>query len=119
MSPEKARVIIVDDDADVIETLTEFLEAGRHHVVGTASTMESGQALITRKKKIDVALLDSNLDPSDDHINHGSILARLFRRLHPGKKVISISTQPQTWSDTPNLTYSDGGNAITDAVTKS
>ena len=119
MSPEKAEIIIVDDNEDRSSSLATFLIRAGHQILGIATTRKEAEKIIAEIKKLDVALLDGNLDPTESNPHmfgvDGEHLAKLVRQKFPQVKVISISGRPQDWSDTPLLR---GGAEIAEAVTK-
>lgn len=122
MSPENARVIIVHDDRDYLKILTLWLEGSGHQVIKTAHNLEDGKKLIEEIKNngptINVALLDGNLSHASSGGNDGRTLAKQVRDQLPGVKVLSISGDPQKWSDKPELTSADGSQKITKVITE-
>lgn len=120
MSPEKAKVIIVDDSQDYRESLSEFLGMVGHTVVAEAGSLNQALELVNslHQGDVDVALIDGNLS----HFSQGGFddarVAEAFREKLPGVPLFSISLDEQQWSDDPSLTKRDGSWVIAERVTK-
>lgn len=122
MSPERATVIIIDDNREFAEVLGQILAVDGHQVKAIAGSKKEGLELIDKlereKEKIDVALLDGNLTKGSTGGLDGKELANEIRSRLPKVRIISISTSPQAWSDRPDLTCLDGSASISKAVTE-
>lgn len=123
MSPENAKVIIIDDLPEYSETLQEFLEMDGHQVVGIADSLITGKELIDQLAeekitKVDVALIDGNLSGHSKNGSDGQFLAGKVREKLPQTTVIAISMDTQKWSDRPDITKGSGCGKISKAVTE-
>lgn len=79
-----ARILLVDDDPDTLQVVTDILESGGHSVVRGAAGTAVWDAL--REAAFDLVVTDLNM-PSLDGVG----LARWVRRHRPGTPVIAIS----------------------------
>ena len=82
-----ARVLIVDDEVSIRETLGEFL-AAEGHVVATAATVGEATALLAREAR-DVVVTDIILPQAT-----GLDLLRQVQAIAPGVKVVLITGEP-------------------------
>ena len=78
------RILIVDDDDQILELLKMFLE-NNDHIVSTASTAEKGLAL-ARQKEFDLVLLDIMLPDQD-----GVTTLNNLQKISPTMPVIMIT----------------------------
>ena len=69
-----ARILVVDDDPDVVESLTVVLERAGHTVNGAKNRKEGVAAV--RREAPDLVVLDVMMDEPDD----GFVLAQDLRR---------------------------------------
>ena len=60
-----AKVLIVEDDADLVETYTDLLEANHHTVISTYSALNAIQMMV--KHRPNIIILDLNL-PGDSGV---------------------------------------------------
>ena len=81
-----AKILIVEDDLDLVETYTDLLEAQNHSVTAVLKASEAIRTLTN--SKIDVVILDLNL-PGDS----GVIVINFIRSYKPisGMKIIVAS----------------------------
>lgn len=93
MSPEKARVCIIDDDPIRQEMIAEYLEIFGHQVLLTALSLQQALAVIPRFKGtgINTALVDGNLTKKDDSGSDGARVTRAIRTEAPEVKIVGIS----------------------------
>jgi len=82
-SPESARILVVDDNAALVENLIEILAAEGTEVSAAASCAE---ARLEAAKGLDVALVDLHLPDGE-----GGQLAREIKELQPGSEVILLT----------------------------
>jgi PAS domain S-box-containing protein len=82
-----ARVLVVDDEVSIRETLGEFL-AAEGHVVATAETVGEATALLAREEQ-DVVVTDIILPQAT-----GLDLLRQVQGIAPGVKVVLITGEP-------------------------
>ncbi|MCL5090935.1 MAG: response regulator, partial [Patescibacteria group bacterium] len=94
MCPERAKVIIVEDNPKKLEMLAEFLISKGHQIIGTAPDKKNGLALIEEIKEgnqpVDVCLFDAHLTERSNG-EEGKELAEVAREKFPEVKIISIS----------------------------
>ncbi|WP_433210157.1 response regulator [Dactylosporangium sp. CS-047395] len=63
-----ARVLLIDDDAEIRETTAIRLQIGGHHVI-SAATPQEALNVASEQPRFDVAVLDLHLPPVDgDHL---------------------------------------------------
>jgi two-component system, cell cycle response regulator CpdR len=79
-----ARILVIDDDPDVLHVLVSMIEAGRHEVRASVGGHGAWDAL--RDGTFDLVLTDLGM-PSLD----GLAVARWVERHRPGVPVIAIS----------------------------
>ena len=80
-----ARILIVDDDIDLLESSKMILESGGHSVT-TASTAEEAEKIID-SRKFDAIFLDIMMQEPDDGIN----LARRLNKKGIKTPVVMLS----------------------------
>ena len=93
MSPEKARVLVVEDNLPIQRLIGTRLKLGGHTVASTASNLK--EALECAEKapelRINVAIVDGNLGTSPRDCDDGRKVAERLRRVAPGVKIIACS----------------------------
>lgn len=77
------RILLVDDNAGLVENLTEILEDSGYRVLG-AGTCE--QARVVSKEGFDVALVDLNLPDGN-----GTELAASLKEAHPESEIVLLT----------------------------
>lgn len=82
---DKARILVVDDDIDVVEQLTLILNAAGYAVQSADSALEAEALLKTFKP--DVAILDLMLETMDA----GFVLAYHIKKQYPNTGVIILT----------------------------
>lgn len=92
MSPDNARVLVVEDDPDLREAIQGTLEKGGHNVVAVASTRDQAIALISSRLKIDVATLDGNLHDEIYDGEDGQVVLAVIRANRPEVKIVGVSS---------------------------
>lgn len=92
-----ARILIVDDDADVLETLREIV-GERHQVEATTDSLEAYRML--KEGNYDLLLTDIRMPGMN-----GFMLARAARKLNPKIRVMLLSA------------YYDEGSALSRSIT--
>ncbi len=87
------KILIVEDDADLVETYTDLLEMHHHSVTSTPKALEAIK-LVTRIKP-SIVLLDLNLAG-----HPGTVVIDLIRGYPPLKntKIVVISGHPELLS---------------------
>jgi two-component system, NtrC family, sensor histidine kinase HydH len=80
----RPRIALVDDNADLVENLTEILDEAGYHV-RSAGTVREAQALVDRGG-LDVALVDLKLPDGD-----GTLLAQSLKEKCPEAEVILLT----------------------------
>ncbi|MFK8055276.1 MAG: LytR/AlgR family response regulator transcription factor [Saprospiraceae bacterium] len=84
-----ARILIVEDEILIADTLQRYLEEGGHNVVGTATSSNDCIALIEQNAKPDIVLLDFRIEGERDGID----LAHWIRENHPEIARIFVTSQ--------------------------
>ncbi|MGQ9652006.1 MAG: sigma-54-dependent transcriptional regulator [Phycisphaerae bacterium] len=84
MSGRKERILIVDDDKIIVESLVEFLDLEGYEAAGAASFAEAVNAL--ERKQYQLVITDVNMPDTD-----GFELLRLIRQRYPEIVVIMIT----------------------------
>jgi two-component system, chemotaxis family, CheB/CheR fusion protein len=79
-----ARILVIDDDADVLQMLASMVEAGGHTAIATLGGAGAWDAL--RDAQFDLVVTDLGM-PSLD----GMSVARWLERHRPGVPVIAVS----------------------------
>lgn len=83
------RILLVEDDQDVLRCVQDFLVDQGHQVVVSGAASEAANT-ISVDPAIEVLITDFNLGEALD----GSDLAHQFRRKHPDSRVIMMSGRP-------------------------
>jgi DNA-binding NarL/FixJ family response regulator len=88
----KIRVLLADDNKDMLEYVRGVLSAGPYEVVGTA---DNGQAAVDAAAQLlpDVAVLDVSMP-----ILNGIQAAKLLKKVHPTIKIVflTVDRDPDT-----------------------
>ncbi len=79
-------ILLVDDDADILETCQFALEENGHHVISCSSGYEAIKAFHTHQEEIDAVVTDYNMPEMD-----GLELIQNLRMRQPNIKTILIS----------------------------
>lgn len=97
-----AKILIVEDDADLVETYTDLLEL-QHHSVASVSRATDAFALVTRFKP-NIVLLDLNLAGYS-----GAIVISMIRSYPVLKqtKIVVITGHPEMLKGNPNAAHVD------------
>jgi CheY-like chemotaxis protein len=82
----KATILIVDDDPDMVEQLTLLLEPEGYHVVAAGGQVEAEDLLMTVRP--DVAIVDLIMEQQDS----GFILCHEIKKLYPEAPVILLTS---------------------------
>ncbi|HEX9400523.1 MAG TPA: ATP-binding protein [Anaeromyxobacter sp.] len=82
-SPKKARILVVDDNAPLVENLSEILEGAGYAVRGAATC---AAALPLAREGFDVALVDLRLPDGD-----GTALAPQLKEVQPDGEVVLLT----------------------------
>lgn len=96
------KILIVEDDADLVETYTDLLEM-HHHSVSSVGKANDAIALVTRFKP-NVVLLDLNLAGYS-----GAIVISMIRGYPPLKntKIVVVTGHPEMLRDSPDSSRVD------------
>jgi len=81
---KKARILVVDDDATLLDLLVDTLTAIGYHATGVYGGLEALEALSTGC--FDLLITDIKMPGMD-----GIMLSRKVRRLHPGLPILFIT----------------------------
>jgi DNA-binding response OmpR family regulator len=79
-----ARILVVDDDPDIVESTRLFLEAEGHEVLTAGSRREGMKAI---SKKPDLIILDVMMEEPDD----GMVMAQELRRQNFRKPILMLT----------------------------
>jgi DNA-binding response OmpR family regulator len=90
---EPCKVLIVEDEPLIAESLIDLLQTTEHHVVGAATSAEQAFTLAERSAP-EVAVLDVKLSGDIDGVSLATELARRY-----GTSVVFITGNPQTVFD--------------------
>jgi signal transduction histidine kinase len=82
-TPQKPRILVVDDNSSLVENLTEILESAGYSARGAASC---AAALPLAQEGFDVALVDLKLPDGD-----GTVLAPQLKELSPDGEVVLLT----------------------------
>jgi len=82
----KPKILVVDDDPDLVEQLTRLLEADGYEVVAAGGQEEAEELLMTVRP--DLAIVDLIMEQQDS----GFVLCHEIRKLHPGTPVILLTS---------------------------
>jgi CheY-like chemotaxis protein len=93
MSPQEARVSLIEDDSDEQELLKKYLERCGHTVVLSANSLPEALSAVKRfnELKVDVAVIDGNLNEEDTSGNDGQEVLRAIREQAPQVRTIGFS----------------------------
>jgi DNA-binding response OmpR family regulator len=80
-----AKIVVVDDDPDIVDAVKMFLESSGH-TVSTASNRADGMAAC-KAEGVDLAILDCMMEEADD----GIVMAQDLRRAGFDAPIIMLS----------------------------
>lgn len=80
------RILVVDDDPDMVEQLTVVLNSEGYEVTGAGGREEAEQVLMTVRP--DLAIVDLIMEEQDS----GFILCHEIKKLYPGTPVILLTS---------------------------
>lgn len=94
MSPENARVFVVEDEKLWQKCLKRWLEKGGHQIVASATTLEQALEIAKRLKKmgVQVVTLDGNLRDKIRSGEDAQVVLREIRSHAPEVKVVGLSS---------------------------
>ncbi len=84
-----SRILVVDDEKEILETLADFME-GLAYEADFSETVEAALALMN-KNTYDVLLLDKNMPYINDDKEGGLSLLRYAKKKFPGTEVIMMT----------------------------
>ena len=100
MSPERARVFYIEDDPNHGFLIGKFLELSGHVVVGSATNLSDALNSVDNfnELKVDVAIIDGNLNSFDASGNDGRLVLDTIKKIAPHVKTIGMSANhfPET-----------------------
>lgn len=119
MSPENAKVYIIEDDSSTAEMIKNVVEHSGHEVVGQSDNFEDAMTAVEKEfdqKEVQVVTLDKNLDSVNRGKPDGEIILESIRKNHPEIKVVGMSTDklPDTDRDLGKIDLVDAGKVIKD-----
>lgn len=83
---DKTKVLVVDDDPDVVDQLTITLKAEGYEVFAGSSQQEAEELLLSVKP--DVAILDLMMEQMDS----GFVICHYLKKLYPSTPVILLTS---------------------------
>ncbi len=83
---EGKRILVVDDDLDIVEQVTAMLESDGHTVVGAYSREEAEETLLTTIP--DLAVVDLMMEDMDS----GFVLCHHIKKLYPETPIIILTS---------------------------
>jgi two-component system response regulator HydG len=96
MQEEKTKILVVDDETEVVDTLSSFLSRKGYEVNGASSGEEA--LSILEKESSDLILLDIRLPGMQ-----GTEVARIIKEKYPSIKIIVVTA----YSDESQTLYED------------
>jgi len=120
MSPEKAKIFLVDDDDDIIRNCSMFLEKNGHNVVEVAGSLQEALLKIPTLAglKINVAVVDGNLSGHDASGDDGEIITEKIKSQNPNIKVIGHSLDTDVRGADVNCRKVEGLKNLSKTVTR-
>ncbi|MBU2577895.1 response regulator [Patescibacteria group bacterium] len=94
MSPENARVMVVENDEDWQKWIEWYLNEKGHEVALTAKTRKEALKKIETdmvKKGVNVVTIDGNLEPNTSSGVDGQAVAKAVRETDPNVKIVGVS----------------------------
>jgi DNA-binding NtrC family response regulator len=93
MSPQEARIVLVDDDPDQLRLMTFALEFAGHTVVQTYGSKREAMASfpLFSSLGIQVVILDGNTEPGSSGGVDGYEMSQEVKRVAPGVIVVTLS----------------------------
>ena len=115
MSPERARVFLVEDSGSDLVNARFLIEHGGHEVIVEARSLSEALSLVPRlqEMEINVAVLDGNLSEGKSDGEEGKTVAEEIRALDAGIKIVCFSGNEYDWGD---AFVGKGRAFITDSV---
>lgn len=92
--PEKARVFVAEDNPNYLNAFKGQLETAGHSVLLTATTLRDALGAVQQfeQLRIQVAIIDGNLDPNDTSGYDGQRIVDAIGRLAPNIKIVGMSS---------------------------
>lgn len=87
MEKTKSRIMVVDDELDIVNTLKEFLSRKGYEVIGMSDARDALDIL--KETKVNLILLDILMPDLK-----GTELARIIKNRYPDTKIIVITAHP-------------------------
>ena len=81
----KKKILVVDDDLDILEQMTAILESAGYEVVSAESRAAAEEAILSTKA--DLAILDLMMEEKDS----GFVLSYQIKKLYPDMPVIMLT----------------------------
>lgn len=110
-----ARVLIFDDHEKVLDSLTMFMTAFEHDVVGTAATVDEAKSLIESMEPdtADVALVDGSFNDGRTGNESGAIITDTLRAAFGDQvKIIGISASGDVVGVDVNIPKTDANGIV-------
>jgi len=87
MLDEKTKILVVDDEPEIVDILSNFLSRKGHEVRGAFSAEEA--LIILKKRKTDLILLDIRLPGMQ-----GTELAKIIKEKYPSTQILVVTAYP-------------------------
>jgi CheY-like chemotaxis protein len=81
----KKKILVVDDDIDILEQMTAMLAAANYEVIAAEGRAAAEEAIL--KTKPDLAILDLMMEEKDS----GFVLSHQIKKLYPDMPVILLT----------------------------
>jgi CheY-like chemotaxis protein len=81
----KKKILVVDDDVDILEQMTAMLTAANYEVIAAEGRAAAEEAIL--KTKPDLAILDLMMEEKDS----GFVLSHQIKKLYPDMPVILLT----------------------------
>ena len=81
----RPRILVVDDEADLVSTVQCRLEANNYDVITAADGQEGLNLYLKEKERIDLIILDLSMP----HLSGGEVLEQLHAQVPDAKVIIS------------------------------
>jgi CheY-like chemotaxis protein len=106
---EKRRILLVDDDVDIIEQFSFLLREAGHDVITARGEEEAGDIL--ESVKPDLAIVDLMVD----HLDSGFVLCRRIKDLYPETPVLIVTSNPPEANIGMDAATGEDGRFVHDA----
>lgn len=94
MTPDNAKVFVIDDDEATQEIIAEVLKIAGHTVAGIALNLNDALSVIPtlEEKGVQIATVDGNLTKEDASGHDGKTIVAAIRQQAPKVKIIGLTS---------------------------